>query len=181
MLHTPNAINEIAAVAAKTELDRQLSVIKEVTDNHQAFVQLLNEVTQSFLDTGVGRLPDNNWYWCGFREGTRWDWSHYISRLAKDMERPFVFCYGATLSIEKKAYTRPLYAHLLLIAADGGHTQLYDWQTKNAARQKDVSFTQTGGRIIFEFNTEQGRKLLAHWLEQTKTDPDFRKALRLPG
>lgn len=169
----------IGGRAAEEELNRQLSVVKEVTDNHQDFIRILNEVTTAFLECGVGRMPAGNWSWCGFREGTRWDWSHYISKLAKEAKRPYVFSVGNSLTIEKKkAYTRPLYAHLLLIAADEGTK--YDWQTRVTARQQDVSLAQNGSRLTFNFNTTTGETILQHWLEQTKSDPEFRKALRLP-
>lgn len=177
--YSGTAVDTMAAEAAKAELERQLSVIKDVAENHQAFVRILNEVTRSFLECGVGRMPTAGWYWCGFREGTRWDWQAYINKLAKEAKRPYVFSVNASLTIEKKAYTRALYSHLLLIAADEGVGR-YDWQAKLAAREKDVSFSQNGSRLTFNFHTEKGMAILRHWLDQTKSDPEFRKALRLP-
>jgi hypothetical protein len=177
MLHTPAPMfSELAAACAADEIKRQTSVINEVIENHANFARLLDQIAGEFERTGIGRSPSENWYWCGFREASRWDWSAYINRLAKQLKRPYVYAgrYGHELTIEKKAYTRPLYAHLLLIAVE--KPEYGDW---DAVRDKPVYYVQNGSRIAFHFQTE-GEHLLTDWFKQAECDPEFRKALRLP-
>jgi hypothetical protein len=177
MLHAPTPMfSELAAKCAKDEIARQTSVIATVIENHNSFARLLNEVAAEFERTGIGRPPAENWYWCGYREAGRFNWNAYINRLSKALKRPYVFRgrYNTGLTIEKKTYTRPLYAHLLLIAVEKKCSD--PWSKVSGA---PVYYVQTGSRITFTF-CGGGEHLLVDWFKQAETDPEFRKALRLP-
>ncbi len=175
MLHTPPLISELAAKGAADEIERQNDILEAGIVSHNHFIRLLNEVASEFERTGLGQEPKESWSWCGYREQGRFDWRAFVRRIARELKRPYVFVpiHGFSLVVEKKAYTRPLYAHLLLVSKEKvGH----DWKSVRGA---DIYHTQTGSSITFMFLNDFGKRAYDDWLERAKDDLAFRKALRL--
>lgn len=104
----------------------------------------------------------------------------------KEWKRPFIAVevtvttsgdsayFSATVTIPRRVYLRPVVAMLLL----GGYDATYDLR-RMTRMEKPLWFT---GRSVWRFNFrgEEGARLFDTWMQQVTTDPEIRRAMRVP-
>lgn len=106
----------------------------------------------------------------------------FLRMLAKEQKRPFVYAHTGGwcdaselfLTILKKAFLRPVIFSLLI------GSQEADLQTARTTNLPLSHYTDMTNWYFF-FRGETGRRLFDAWYEQCRTDPAFRKALKLPA
>lgn len=151
----------------------------------------IREATEHFLITGIAfvREPvmsnltwwDRHREYCKqpgmIREGTV---RRFLRMLAKEQKRPFVYAHTGgwrdaselLLIIPKKAFLRPVIFSLLISSRE---------TNRRSARLPNIPLSHYSDTTnwYFLFRGETGRRLFDAWYEQCRTDPAFRKALKL--
>lgn len=97
----------------------------------------------------------------------------YAKTICKNLKRPYI-PYGTTwIDIPKKKFLDPIHAPLKLVA----HKLQGGWM---ADQEHDVMYTENTVYVGYRFVTETGCAVFRDWFKRTQTDPDMRRALRLP-
>lgn len=161
--------------------------------------QIIHDATQDYLTLGVAllvdgwdkhmnaapRADDGRYDWCAARITYRKEYlavtsptfvRAYLRAISKEIKRPFVYATIKTKSVclvlPKQKRLEPLYVNFLLApsAVGLGRSSVeklpicyYPYKTK-----LDVTFQGDAGKVMF--NT---------FLERCRTDPEYRKALRI--
>lgn len=175
-LATFTAANDLAHSITERELKSARERLDDVTERNQLFSKALNEATTNYILTGFARIPEDGRYWNGWlKEGHRtyFRWDHYFRKLAKDLGRPFVFLPSASaLVVSRRKYTEPLIAQFLLIQQEGAGR----WSHPD--EKTPVMYRKTNDRWYYRFH-ETMAPVIEAWLVECRTNPEFRKALKL--
>ena len=153
----------------------------------------IREATEHFLVTGIAfvREPvmsDLTWR-DKYREYSKQPGMtreglvrRFLRMVAKEQKRPFVYAHTGGwrdaselfLTIPKKAFLRPVIFSLLIGSRE---------TNPRSARMADIPLSHYTDmtNCYFFFRGETGRRLFDAWYEQCRTDPAFRKALKLPA
>ncbi len=104
----------------------------------------------------------------------------FLRMVAKEQKRPFVYAHTGGwrdaselfLMIPKKAFLHPIISSLLIGSRE---------TSPQSARMTDIPLSHYTDMTnwYFFFRGETGRRLFDAWYEQCRTDPVFRKALKL--
>lgn len=158
----------------------------------KTFTDTMAEVTlnvEEFLTNGV-YVQYQNW---GRREDDTY-WPHFNRRrfmraIAKENKRPFITAirtfypnyvagqgvdrsdmrFMGRIVIPRRKYLAPVVSSLLLAAEKG-----------ISRHNRDVPVSVQGTSVAtFAFHGDEGREHFENWLVQCRTNPEFRKALRL--
>lgn len=175
-LKTFHHINRLAHEITETERVDAMRQLDNQAKRQKEFAGALQQATADYVLTGIGKIPDaaNCWVgWVRWGDRRRFQWDCYFAELARDLKRPFVYVepQWGTLIIQRRKYTEPLIGMFMLTAAEEGpHCGR---RTPNT-----VSYRRTSDRWYFYF-TGITTKLLEAWLDECRTNPEFRRALKL--
>lgn len=174
-LSTYDRFNALAHAITERDNEREMQNLKSNIDRTKAFAEALNRATADYVLTGIGKIPESPAYsWVGW---VRWDqrtyfqWDCYFAGLARDLKRPFVYATDHALIVQRRRYTEPLIGSFLLTATKMKHR----WDSIGAG----VSYRHTSDRWYFHFYGDVAQELRKRWLEDCKTNPEYRRALRL--
>lgn len=131
--------------------------------------------TADYVQTGIAKEP--NWSvagwsrWVEFGDRGKFCWRNYFQELAREMKRPFVWVdvHRAYLRIQRRRYTEVLSGAFMLTA---------EKIPQLGSREHPICYNDVSDYRSIWFN-DQTRPLLEHWIEDCKTNPEFRKALKL--
>lgn len=170
-LRTFHHFNRLAHGIVAKDTARATTQIARAAQRAEEFFKALNQATADYVLTGIGCASENNYpYWVRWDQRSYFQWDRYFAGLAKDLKRPFVFVgYNNHLIVQRRKYTEPLIGAFLLTATERKNR----WE-----HHSGVSYRRTCDRWYFNFQGET-QVLLKHWLEECKTNPEYRRALRL--
>lgn len=172
----------------------------ELVQSVDADFAALRTMVDTFIETGVARLPYAEWY-SDQREGefrltTRTTFRKYLRSIARTHKRPFVIVEGgrfrqwlhtpggykredepngfhATVTSPNTRAMAPVLAPLLLLTTDHVATRV----------QYESGVWRVKGKRIerFNFNGNESEKHFNAWLERLSTNKECREALKLPA
>lgn len=106
----------------------------------------------------------------------------FLRMVAKEQKRPFVYAHTGgwrdasklSLTIPRRAFLHPIIFSLLIGSRE---------TSPRSARMNNIPLSHYSDKSnwYFFFSGEAGRRLFDAWYEQCRTDPAFRKALKLPA
>ena len=156
------------------------------TPTYRNNLKVINDAVESFVETGVARIQDldyshlDNCNWTEkskfWRQNRRVVASHhqvrsFVKRIAKDMKRPIITAeldgwQGAKVVVKIRYLRRSdvVVAPFHLLSEDSTSPVRIRHDTKN---------------WYVHFHGPKGRELFEKWFEQCRTDPAFRKAMKL--
>lgn len=159
-------------------------------------MELINGAVESFIETGIAMvrnidmsdIPDNDWptKYARYRKLNTSVASpllvrSFVRKIAKDLGRPIIFAeldgwWGnrVRVTIRKRKYNEIVVAPFLLALESTGQNYYRPVSNKVA-----LWGTHDKTNRYFHFDGPKGRKAFEAWVEQCKTDPVFRKAMKL--
>lgn len=184
LLKTYTQIQEIATGETQAVIDDANTRMCNAAKRHADATRIITAATMQFLTTGVAQIPEQAPYdiwWIRWGQRSRFQWYGYFRQLARDAKRPFVSLdgYARTLTISKRKYLEPVLGPFLLAGREFNRARW--WDTRWPAEPvPPVTWRQNTVNWTFDFWGDPGEQLKQSWLEQCRTNPAFRRALRLP-
>lgn len=173
-LNTFHHFNRLAHEITERERSDMMKQIANQAERQKEFAGLLQQATADYVLTGIGRAPGKGYpsWWVRWNQRSYFQWACYFAGVARDLKRPFVYTWGdCSLIVQRRKYTEPLIGAFLLTAVEK--------DSRYACYAPDaVTYRRTSDRWYFHFNGIT-TKLLKHWLEECRTNPEYRRALRL--
>jgi hypothetical protein len=170
-------IGKVAAAQASATYVREMASVQKIIEDYvETGVAQLTETDMRATHDGD---PNDYLLWRkGYRENrvfisSPFNMRQFVRRVAKDLNRPIVIAYrsfwgagtdNTRVTIKKLKRHIPLVAEFFLTEGSyHGPVYLHKDQTN----------------WYLKFSGEQGRKLYEHWYEQCRTNPEYRKALKI--
>lgn len=174
-LKTFHHFNRLAHEITERERSESMQQVAEQADRQREFAGVLQQATADYVLTGIGRRPQSSYgavWWMRWDQRSYFQWDYYFAGLAKDLKRPFVYTYdNHGLIVQRRRYTEPLIGSFLLTALE--RKDRWSHYAHDA-----VTYRRTTDRWYFYFDGI-ATKLLEHWLDECRTNPEYRRALRL--
>ena len=147
--------------------DLDKSGVTEMPDAYIDFKDWLESYTKELVDFTIVRWRSHNYMPDVMARS-------YIRHLAKSMKRPDIYYSGReswiTLDMPRRKYLEKLIAPLALISKP--------WNSRSYKGENGVYILPRTTRLIFYFSHQP--HLFEQWLLKARTDPEWRKALKLP-